>query len=145
MESVPGCRDTRCRVKTGLPIVSPECRSRTVRCLPALVPRPSPFHRGKTPSARLFPTINVSNRPEMPKPGRPVQRFIVEPLYWCRRSVALSAFLIASAQWCIWGLQACGLHLWLSLSRHAASNMFPLRLEVLYIYKELQSDSTKSL
>ena len=54
--------------------------------------------------------MDVSYRPEMSKPGRPVQGLVIETLYGCRQSVALSGFLRCSAQRCtrVGNLQACG-------------------------------------
>ena len=56
------------------------------------------------------PPMDVSYHPEMSKPGRPVQRLVIEALYRCLRSVALSVLLRWLAQRCtrVGNLQACG-------------------------------------
>ena len=70
--------------------------------------------------------MDVSHRPEMSKPCRPVQGLVIEALYGCRRSVAMSGFLRCSAQGCtrVRNLQACGKCRRLSRSKHIYINIY---------------------
>ena len=119
--------------QTGRPTASPECQSHIVHHPRAPEQRSSPSHPDMTPavsSLALIRAMDVSNRPEMSKPGQPVQRLVVEPLYRCRRSVALSVLLRCSGQrcTCVWNLQACGECWRLSRGGHATSTIISHRL-----------------
>ena len=81
----------------------------------------------------MLKTFSMSRQiSKMSKPGRPVQRLVVETLYRCRRSVALSVLLRCSAQrcTCVGNLQACGKcrRLYMSRSGHATSTIISHRL-----------------
>ena len=74
--------------------------------------------------------MHICNCPEVSEPGRPVQWLVVEPLYRCRRPVALSVLLRCSAQRYtrVGNLQACWKCRRLSWSGLATSTMISHRL-----------------